>query len=261
MDSLIISIITINYNNKSGLEKTIRSVLSQSFKNFEYLIIDGGSSDGSKEIIKEFEKDITYYVSEPDRGVYHAMNKGISKAKGKYIFFLNSGDTFYSNDVLFQFFSHQGGEDIIYGNINFISEDGTCQKENYPEELSFFFFFRLGICHQCVFTKRDCLINLGMYDDTFKIVADWKFLVTAICLSGCSYNHIDVTIANFYTNGISFSQSNFELTRLEKQTVFKKEFKMFYNDYLDYHSFYHLKYSRLFTTLRFFGFYKNIKTF
>ena len=94
------SIITINYNNKDGLEMTINSVLGQSFQGFEYIIIDGGSTDGSIDIIKKYESRIDYWVSEPDNGVYNAMNKGIRKATGDYINFMNSGDAYHSSSAL-----------------------------------------------------------------------------------------------------------------------------------------------------------------
>ena len=94
------SIITVNYNNKEGLRKTIESVISQTFRDFEYIVIDGGSSDGSAELLKEYSDKITYWVSEPDKGIYNGMNKGIAKATGDYLNFMNSGDCFYDQQVL-----------------------------------------------------------------------------------------------------------------------------------------------------------------
>ena len=110
-----LSIITINLNNAAGLRKTIESVVNQTFTDYEYLIIDGGSTDGSVEVIKEFADKITYWVSEPDKGIYNAMNKGILKARGEYLQFLNSGDWLVDNEVLFRVFSLNHFEDILYG--------------------------------------------------------------------------------------------------------------------------------------------------
>ena len=109
------TIITINYNNKEGLERTIKSTAKQTFKNFEYIVIDGGSTDGSVEVIKQYASEIDFWVSEKDNGIYHAMNKGVSHAHGDYLLFMNSGDTFHSPDVLNSVAEYQ--EDIICGKV------------------------------------------------------------------------------------------------------------------------------------------------
>ena len=106
-----LSIITINYNNKNGLQKTIDSVISQTFKDFEWIIIDGGSTDGSKELIEKYSQHITYWVSEPDKGIYNAMNKGIKVAKGEYLFFLNSGDYLVQPNTINQIFTQSPNTD------------------------------------------------------------------------------------------------------------------------------------------------------
>ena len=110
-----LSVITINFNNRDGLRKTIESVVNQTFKDFEYIIIDGGSTDGSVDVIKEYADRIDYWVSEPDKGIYNAMNKGIDVAKGEYCIFMNSGDCFYVNDVYENVFRELDGVDIIIG--------------------------------------------------------------------------------------------------------------------------------------------------
>ena len=109
------SIITINYNNCDGLEKTIQSVINQSYQNFEFIIIDGGSTDSSVEVIKKYSNKIDYWISEPDKGIYHAMNKGIIQAHGEYLNFMNSGDLFYDNDVLKDISIKIDLKDIIIG--------------------------------------------------------------------------------------------------------------------------------------------------
>ncbi len=118
-----LSIITVNLNNSAGLRKTIESIVKQTFKDFEYIIIDGGSTDGSAEVIKEFADKITYWVSEPDKGIYNAMNKGILHAKGEYLLFLNSGDWLADDDLLSKVFCEPRTADIIYGHMNFVSGD------------------------------------------------------------------------------------------------------------------------------------------
>ena len=109
-----LSIITVNLNNKTGLEKTVKSVCSQTFEEFEFIIIDGGSTDGSLDIIKRYEDNISCWVSEQDKGVYNAMNKGIKMAKGEYLQFLNSGDSLINSDVLNKVFKENKTEDIIF---------------------------------------------------------------------------------------------------------------------------------------------------
>ena len=115
MSNKKLSVITINYNNKNGLIKTINSVINQTYKDFEFIIIDGGSTDGSLEVIQEYSGQINYWVSEPDNGIYHAMNKGIVMAKGEYCNFMNSGDCFFDEQVLKNAFSHNLSVDIFIG--------------------------------------------------------------------------------------------------------------------------------------------------
>ena len=116
------SIITVNYNNKDGLKKTIESVIHQSYRDFEYIIIDGGSTDGSAELLKEYSDKITYWVSEPDKGIYNGMNKGIAKATGDYLNFMNSGDCFYADDVLQHVADYNYNADFIVGRDYHYSE-------------------------------------------------------------------------------------------------------------------------------------------
>ena len=110
-----LSIITVNLNNMEGLQKTCDSIISQTFKNFEWIVIDGGSADGSKELIEEYGSNISYWVSEPDKGIYNAMNKGIKVAKGEYLYFLNSGDYLFDSNALSDVFLDNPKEDIVYG--------------------------------------------------------------------------------------------------------------------------------------------------
>lgn len=114
-----LSIITINYNNRDGLQHTIESVINQTSHEFEYIIIDGGSTDGSVDIIKQYTNQIDYWVSEPDRGIYHAMNKGIDIAKGEYCIFMNSGDLFHNTSSIKDSINHLDGTDIVNGNTFF----------------------------------------------------------------------------------------------------------------------------------------------
>ena len=116
-DKLILSIITINLNNREGLRKTIESVVNQTFQDFEFIVIDGASTDGSVEVIQDYPR-INYWISEPDTGIYNAMNKGIAKATGEYCLFLNSGDTLFQINTLTGILQSNPKGDIIFGNVH-----------------------------------------------------------------------------------------------------------------------------------------------
>lgn len=142
----MISVITINYNNSTGLRKTIQSVIAQTYNNIEYIVIDGGSTDGSKSVIEEYEKDIDFWVSEPDGGIYPAMNKGTSHAHGDYCIYMNSGDIFYSKDVLQKVVDSNPKEDIVCGDL--------CIGDNIipnPDEVTMEVFYRSTLYHQATF--------------------------------------------------------------------------------------------------------------
>lgn len=210
------SVITINFNNRDGLEKTIESVLCQTCKDYEFIVIDGGSTDGSKELIERHAGSFSYWVSEPDRGIYHAMNKGIASASGDYCIFMNSGDCFYDENVLGRFLHYD--EDILVGKV--AGSDGNTELFTPPErELSLFFLYSATIGHQGAFIRLT-LQRSHLYDETLKIVADWKFFLQATVLDGCSLRFVPEWVCRFDTNGIS--TSNPERMWAEKETVLKE---------------------------------------
>lgn len=197
------SIITINLNNKIGLRTTINSVINQSFKDYEYIIIDGGSNDGSVDVIKEFNDKITYWISEVDKGIYHAMNKGIIISKGDYILFLNSGDYLYNESVLLNVFKEGLKSDIVTGNTILKHPDGTITYRLAPIKYSLVEALNNGLSHSCTFHKRTLFLNLGLYNENRKIAGDWEFTLKAIIKSGASYNSIPQYISVFNLDGIS----------------------------------------------------------
>lgn len=148
-----LSIITINYNNVSGLRKTIESVKSQTFQDYEWIVIDGGSTDGSKELIEENKQYFSYWVSEPDKGIYDAMNKGTVLAQGEYCQFLNSGDYLIAPDTLAKIFSKPLQADVIYGDVWFIKDNKVIEKRTYPDQMTLSFLFRSPLGHQATFVK------------------------------------------------------------------------------------------------------------
>ena len=208
-----LSIITINYNNKEGLQKTIDSVVCQTWRDFEWIIIDGGSTDGSKELIEQYQQHFAYWCSEPDKGVYNAMNKGIAKAKGEYLNFMNSGDRFYAKDTLEQVFvNNTPNADMVYGDWIRIEKDNS-DLMKAPNELSLYFFYTDNICHQAMFLKSSSMKNKG-YDETFQIYADWARWVR-MALDDSSFQFVPVTICCFdATEGLSNKlTSNLEMEK------------------------------------------------
>lgn len=224
----ILSIITINYNNISGLEKTIDSVLNQKYKNFEYIVIDGGSSDGSRQLIEKYSHKISYCSSEKDNGIYNAMNKGIKQAKGDYCLFLNSGDWLINNYVLEKVFENFSDEDILYGNIEM--PDTTIV---IPDKLNFLYFYYNSLAHPAAFIKRDLFNKYGGYNEENKIVSDWEFFIVCLAKHNCSYRKIDMAITHFDTGGISSQvEVRKNITPLERQKVMMKHFPLIYEDYV-----------------------------
>lgn len=224
-----ISIITINYNNLEGLKRTVESVINQTWRDFEYIVIDGGSTDGSTEYIKSQSENIDYWVSESDKGIYNAMNKGIKVATGEYLLFLNSGDHLYSNMVLEQNHKFLTLQDIIYFNLQVIDENQKFIKK-YPDELSFSYFMKDTLPHPATFIKKGVFDKIGKYDESLVIVSDWKFFIESICKFNSSYIRIDEVFSTFYMNGLSSSSQNKILIVKEKQKVLNSEFRAYIND-------------------------------
>jgi len=201
-----LSIITINYNNKAGLQKTIDSVICQTWKDYEWIIIDGGSTDGSKELIEQYQQHFAYWCSEPDKGVYNAMNKGIAKAKGEYVNFMNSGDCFASPFVLSELASHLHSYDIIFGrsrnNVTKMVTNPVMMKEKL--DIDDFFFSTLP--HQSCFIRLQLFNQCGFYREDLAVVSDWVFFVQAIVFNGATYLFFPIDVCLFDCGGISSTQ-------------------------------------------------------
>ncbi len=224
-----ISIITVNYNNLEGLKKTIESVSNQTWQEFEHIIIDGGSTDGSAAYIESKTQLFEYWISEPDTGVYHAMNKGIAKASGEYLLFLNSGDHFYNNKVLAQNQQEIKDRDIIYFNLQVVEEHKIFIKE-YPEVLSFSYFVEDTLPHPATFIAKSTFGKTNFYKEDFKILSDWKFFIDSICRYNLSYKKINATLSTFYIGGMSSNPSNRVLKENEKQQVLQEEYPVYLQD-------------------------------
>ena len=211
---MIISIITINFNNKIGLEKTIQSVIQQTYKSFEFIVIDGSSADGSKDVICEYQSHFSYFVSEPDTGIYNAMNKGILKAKGEYLLFLNSGDILVNKDVIKNALIHLNIEDVISGDI-LIVENYKTNMGISKDEISLDWFFNISLYHQATFIKRKLFFDYGMYNESFKIGGDYEFFIRLFFREKCTYKHVNIIVAKFTADGISNNLAYLEINRQE----------------------------------------------
>lgn len=197
-----LSIITINKNNSAGLQKTIESVIHQTFTDYEFIIIDGSSTDSSVDIIKKSSEHISHWISEPDKGVYHAMNKGIALSKGEYCYFLNSGDRLVHNTTLKKVFSINPYQDVIFGNL--ILQKGR-KRIRGKKEISFFDVYHNIIKHQASFVKKELLLKNGCYNESFKIIADCEFMIKTVGLGKATYQYLNTDVAFFDTNGISYN--------------------------------------------------------
>ena len=209
-----LSIITVNLDDKSGLSRTVESVKSQNFHDFEFIIIDGGSKDGSLEVIKENETLIDYWVSEKDSGIYNAMNKGINKASGKYILFLNSGDYLLSKDALSIDFKTIT-QDIVYGHLTH-NNNNVLNTSAYKDNIDLGFFFVSTLPHGSTFIKRELFLNYGLYKTDYIIVSDWIFFLERIVIDSCSTLNLNKAVSVFTLGGISTRPENKDLVTQER---------------------------------------------
>ena len=221
----IISVITINLNDQKGLQATVNSVRAQDSVFLEHIIIDGGSTDGSAEYIKQNTSCFSHWVSEPDKGVYDAQNKGLQKAKGEYVIFLNAGDTFYSNDVIASFisFANKKSHQIIYGNSNVITATGTSSTLTPPSKLNLDFWYRNTLNHQAVFFKRQVFQTYGQYDTLYKFCADMDVLLKVFKKEPDSFIHFSKIICNYQETGLSSKRENYNKIIEEKEAILSKQ--------------------------------------
>ncbi|WP_178270224.1 capsular polysaccharide synthesis protein [Phocaeicola coprocola] len=212
-----ISVITISYNAASCIEDTIKSVINQTYKDFEYIIVDGNSNDGTVEIIQKYHPYISKWISEPDKGIYNAMNKAVRMANGEYCIFMNAGDIFCNPLVLKQVSLFiEDGFDYLIGN-ELSAKNGKIIDYVYPpQEITTQLFIKKSLSHQASFIKREMLLQYP-YDETLKLVSDWKFCIQTLLLAHKTYRTIDVDVCIFNHEGITFTQK--ELGREERLKV------------------------------------------
>ena len=221
----LITIITINRNNATGLENTLRSAASQTCPDFEHIIVDGASTDDSVDVIRKYADSLgnhVRWISEPDKGVYNAMNKGIAMATGDYVQFLNSGDSLASNDVVERMIQELIQNDyppILYGNLLKQRSDGNILKDNgfSRHDFTLLDFYIGTLNHSSAYIRRNLFEKYGRYDEYYRIVSDWKWFMQAIVLGGEKPVYADIDVTIFDMTGIS--ETNKELTRKEREEV------------------------------------------
>jgi glycosyltransferase involved in cell wall biosynthesis len=224
-----LSIVTINRNNAMGLEKTLQSVASQSFKEFEYIVVDGASTDDSVEIIKRYESHFAHlkWISEPDSGIYNAMNKGIRMASGDYIQILNSGDCLAAVDVaerMLEALDKADNPSIFYGNMIKCFPDGRRYVDNGygGQEVTFLLFYLGTLNHDPTYIRRSLFEKYGYYDESLKIVSDWKWFMHAIIEGGEEPKYVDINVTLFDMTGVS--ESNAALVKEEREAVLRQTY-------------------------------------
>lgn len=223
MTQPILSIITICYNEKQ-IERTCKSIVNQTWQNFEWIVVDGGSTDGTLDILNKYKDRINILISEPDTGIYNAMNKGIKLATGTYLNFMNGGDAFYENTVLEKVFKDKTyTDDVLYGNYcgihNNIQRPYLCPPKIEPE----MWLYRT-INHQSSFIKKEAFNKYGFYNENYKIASDFEQFVL-FHKNNCSFKYLPLTISLFDMEGISNSNitnSIKERRQIEKELLFKK---------------------------------------
>lgn len=201
-----ITIITVNYNNLDGLRKTIKSVKSQSYPAIEYIVIDGGSTDGSKTYLEELQDSFSYWISEKDNGIYDGMNKGLMHATGDYVLFLNSGDYLKNSKALIKVMqSINADPDLIICRQAFINPQGKLSRSPIlrQKHIRPGFFISSTFPHQATLIKRSLFEYHGGYDLRFKVSADWVFWVKAILEYKCSYTLVNHCLSVMEQGGIS----------------------------------------------------------
>jgi glycosyltransferase involved in cell wall biosynthesis len=224
----ILTIITVVYNGNNVIENTIKSVLINKTSECEYIIIDGGSTDGTIKIIEKFEDKIDYFISEKDHGVYDAMNKGIKAAKGKWIYFLNAGDYFYNNTIipqLIDYFKINRHFDVFIGKVNLVDKSNKIINK-IPHTIllpiTYRELFYTKLCHQALFIKRVAYIKCGLFCLRYNIFSDFYSVALILKDSNFSFHQNDWIIANYDSGGISGRWQNVVQIVKERELILKE---------------------------------------
>ncbi len=222
-----LTVITIVYNNVRDIERTVLSVLNQTYPNIEYLIIDGASTDGTLEILKKYKGRLASLISEKDKGIYDAMNKGLSLASGDYILFMNSGDEFYASDTVENVFASAPDADIYYGETEMYDENWKSlgQRRHKAPETFIWKDFKHGmsISHQAIYIRRSLT---EPYDPQYKLSADIDWIIKAAKKAGKIVN-TKMYVAKYLVGGMSKKKHRQSL--IERFHIFSKHYGLIPN--------------------------------
>lgn len=210
------SIITVCRNEAATVRDTCKSIVTQSWKDYEWIVIDGASTDGTLNILEEFRDNFTALISEPDQGIYDAMNKGIDLARGEYVVFMNGGDTFASEHVL-KLVAQSPQKDLIYGNLRYDTIDG--EIKSYPNQFRDRDLIKWMIPHQASFYRREIFDIFGKYDTNYHIAADYELNARMIAKHRISHFHVDEPLAIFDRSGVSSDPLHKSLRKKENHRV------------------------------------------
>ena len=238
-----LSIITINYNNADGLRKTMESVFAQTYKEFEYIVVGGASTDGSVDVIRASAlqaEGLTFtWISEKDSGIYNAMNKGLKMSHGEYTLMLNSWDYLVDEHVIERIMPELDGTDIVQGNNIEERANGVYRNRGYGKsDIDFFDVMKGQFLHQSSFCRRELFDKFGYFDESYRIAADTKFFMICLGRNDATFKYVDIDVTNYDLTGISadlsdkwvFCRKN-EFNRIIKEVFSVRTFKfMLEND-------------------------------
>ncbi|GGF08380.1 glycosyltransferase family 2 protein [Flavobacterium limi] len=228
---LKLSIITINYNDIQGLQKTVESVVKQSSKDFEYIVIDGGSADGSAEYLFSQNENLSYWVSEPDKGIYNAMNKGILQASGDYLLFLNSGDVLIDDkEIISKIVLNLNCPGVYYAPIYLMKSNLVENKIEYPANLDERFLFTNTICQQAVIYHKSLFCE-SIFDEKLKYISDWK-MHFSLFKRKTKFIHLNIPFAIYDLDGLT---SKGETKYTSHKERLKTQFLDFFLEFLKYY--------------------------
>lgn len=228
-----VSVITVCRNEELTINATLKSVLHQTYNNIEYVVIDGDSNDKTKDVIKQYKNKI-YFISEPDRGIFDAMNKGIQLASGKLLIFMNSGDCFYDDDVISRIVKQATttDADVIYGEAYWVK---TKELRDYSNvDIPFLTFD--SICHQAMITKKSAFATVGLFDTSLQISADYDWILKSKRKYKLKYVYTPILIVKYKGDGVS---SNKDLFNLERNIILNRYFNKY--ELFVYHNFYKIE--------------------
>lgn len=262
MSQPLISLITVVYNAEKVLAQTLQSAMDQSYRNFELVIVDGGSKDKTLEIAEQFRSRIGTLISEPDKGIYDAMNKGIKAARGEWIYFLNAGDRFYSKDTLHNLFELHDftAYDFIYAKVQTVNEPtGVDYQNGRPVTLSDF-YFTYPICHQATFTRKHAFETIGYFNTELKLTADTEWFTRLFRTHERKTHFVNQIVAYYDVQGASYHKRMQGYKEFLKYTPAYFPFYINLYNYLMYPFIWcKVKLIRTLTGTRLFSYYRKLK--